>query len=235
MKAGICYYTDNNLNEPLYSIVQGFILDSGLPIVSASLKPIAFGENEVIKAKRSYPTMLRQIISCLERSTADYVFMNEHDVLYHKSCYFFIPPKDNIFYYNENIYRWGYGSNKAISHDRMIPLSCLCVNRLFALNHFKRRMEYITEKGFDLESGCNASWVRKMGFEPGTKKKKRGGFSNDDFDVWRSEYPAIDIRHKGTFSPPKCTLESFTHPPKSWSEIDIKDIPGWDLKKLFKF
>jgi hypothetical protein len=233
MKAGICYYTDNQLDEPLYSIVQGFILESGLPITSASLRPITFGDNEVIDAKRSYPTMLKQIISCLERSEADYVYMAEHDILYNKSCFSFIPPRDNIFYYNENNLRWIFGAEKAISYDRMIPLSCMCANRLFALDHFKRRMDFIIEKGFDLESGCNAGWVRKMGFEPGTKKRKRGGFSDDDFEVWRSEHPAIDIRHKGTFSPPKCTIESFTHKPLTWSEIAIEEIPNWDLKKLF--
>lgn len=230
---GLIYYTDNELKDPLYSIVQGILLSSGLPITSASLKPIPFGDNEVINAKRSYPTMMRQIISCLERSKADYVFFCEHDVLYHKSHFDFTPPRDDIFYYNENVWRWEYGSNKAITHKRMIPLSCLCVNRLFALEHYRRRMAHIIGKGYDLESDCNKDWVRKMGFEPGTKKKKRGGFSDDDFETWRSEYPVIDVRHKKAFSPSKCTLESFKHPPEEWREIDVGEIPGWDLKRIF--
>jgi hypothetical protein len=206
---------------------------SKLPITSASLKPINFGDNEVITANRSYPTMLKQIISCLERSQADYVFFCEHDVLYRTSCFSFVPFRNDIFYYNENVWRWNFGEKTAVSYERMIPLSCLCANRLFALDHFKKRMAYIVEKGFDLESGCNTEWVRKMGFEPGTKKKKRGGFSDDDFEVWRSEDPAIDIRHKGTFSPPKCTLDSFKHPPTTWKEIPIEEVHGWDIKKLF--
>ena len=234
MNKGLIYYTDNELKDPLYSIVQGILLSTGLPITSASLKPIDFGDNEVIEAKRSYPTMIRQIISCLERSQVDYVYFTEHDVLYNLSCFDFIPPRDDIFFYNENVFRWEYGSDKAINHERMIPLSCLCVNRLFALDHYKRRIAHIIEKGYDLESDCNKDWVRKMGFEPGTKKKKRGGFSDDDFGIWRSKYPVIDVRHDKTFSPTKITLESFKHAPSDWNEIQIEDIPGWDLKTMFK-
>src|SRR3990167_8899734 len=98
----IIYYTDNRLAEPIYLLVQHFLLESGLPIISASLKSINFGENVVIEGERSYPTMVAQIISCLERSTAKYVFFAEHDCLYSKSHFDFIPPKDDIFYYNEN-------------------------------------------------------------------------------------------------------------------------------------
>lgn len=215
-------------------MVQGILLDTGLPITSASLKPINFGANRVIDAQRSYPTMVMQIISCLERSRADYVFFCEHDVLYPASHFDFTPPKDDIFYYNSNVWRWKCGANTAINYERMLPLSCLCVNRKFALDHYRRRMDRIIEKGYDLNSNSNQSWVRTMGFEPGTKKKRRGGFSDDDFGVWSSEFPVIDVRHKNTFSPPKCTLESFKHAPTTWNVIDIKDIPGWDLKTLFR-
>jgi len=230
---GIIYYTDNRLSDPLYSIVQGILLSVGLPIASASLKPITFGNNAVVEGKRGYPTMVKQILSCLERSESKYVFFCEHDVLYSREHFDFIPPRDDVFYYNENVWRWQYGSSKAINYDRMIPLSCLCVNRLFALDHYRRRMDHILERGYDFGSDSNKKWVRVMGFEPGTKKRKRGGFSDDDFETWSSNVPVIDVRHDGTFSPPKCTLESFTHAPKTWNEIDIGDIPGWDLISLF--
>ena len=49
MKSSVIYYTDNRLEDPLYSFVQDRIADSGLPIFSASLEPIDFGFNEVIK------------------------------------------------------------------------------------------------------------------------------------------------------------------------------------------
>ena len=74
--------------------------------------------------------------------------------------------------------------------------------------------------------------MRKMGFEPGTKKKKRGGFSDDNFGVWESEGFNIDIRHKDAFSPSKLKLKDFTHKPKWWEETPIESIEDWDLKGL---
>lgn len=229
----IIYYTDNKLGEPINSIVQMNIYLSGLPIYSSSLEPIRFGQNVVIEGERGYPTMVKQIISCLERSNTTYVFFCEHDVLYHASHFDFTPEKDNIFYYNENVWRWMFNSDTAITHDRMIPLSCLCVNREFALNHYKLRDKVIREKGFDKIKSREPAWARKMGYEPGTKKRRRGGVTDDDFETWMSELPNIDIRHKGTFSSPKTKLENFIHKPKWWREININEIPGWDLRRVF--
>ena len=228
----IIYYTDNRLADPICFLVQQHLLGTRLPIVSASLKPIGFGKNEVIKGKRGYPTMVKQIISCLERSTSKYVFFCEHDVLYHKSHFDFTPPRDDIFYYNKNVWRWLLGSNKAIKHDRMIPLSSMCANRELALGHYRLRAKKIKENGWE-QNSKDPKWVRKMGYEPGTKKKKRGGLTDDNFDTWESKFPVIDIRHKGTFSPTKIKLEEFKHKPKWWKEVFIDEIMGWNLKRLF--
>jgi len=230
---GIIYYTDNRLDEPIYSTCQRFIKESGLPITSASLKPIDFGDNEVIDGQRGYATMVRQIISCLQRSGAVNVFFCEHDVLYHKSHFNFTPPRKDIFYYNDNSWRWMIGSDRAIRHDRMLSLSNLCVNREFALDHYQRRLDRILSKGFDKVVSNEPSWGRIMGYEPGQKKKKRGGFSDDDYDVWSSKCANIDIRHKGTFSPPKTKLSDFTHPPEWFREVPIEWIDGWNLRVLF--
>ena len=77
--------------------------------------------------------------------------------------------------------------------------------------------------GLDQFSG-DSQLARKWGYEPGTKKKKRGGLTDDDFDTWYSDEPVIDIRHRGTFSPPKCTLESFKHLPVNFEEIDANKL-----------
>jgi len=229
---GVIYYTDNKLGDPIYSTVQKHISASGLPIISSSLRPIKFGANEVVAGERGYPTMVRQIISCLERSTAKYVFFCEHDVLYHIDHFDFVPSSDGIFYYNSSVWRWKLGSETAIRHDRMLPLSSLCVNREFALSHYKRRLDFILEHNYDKDIKGEPKWMRKMGFEPGTKKKKRGGFSDDNFGVWESEGFNIDIRHKDAFSPSKLKLKDFTHKPKWWEETPIESIEDWDLKGL---
>ena len=232
----IIYYTDNRIGKPILPLVQKYLLEVGLPIVSCSLKPIDFGKNIVLEGEvRSYPTMVRQIIMALEASTAKYVFFCEHDVLYSKSHFDFTPPTDDIFYYNDHVWRWRLWDNFAVTHERMLPLSSLCVNRELVLKHYKFREEKIKEFGWDKEKTREPRWVRRMGYEPGTKKKKRGGLTDDDFDTWHSKDPNVDIRHKWTFSSPKVTLDSFKHKPKNWQEIPVEEVPHWDLKKLIIF
>lgn len=198
-----------------------------------SLKPIDFGQNIVVKGQSGYITMIRQILTALEYSSAEYVFFCEHDVLYDSSHFAFTPPRDDIFYYNSNVWRWYFGDKIAVRYDRMLPLSCLAVNRRFALDHYRRRIEAIETAGEARFSSREPTQARRWGYEPGTKRRKRGGFSNDDFDTWASERPNIDVRHDKTFSPPKTTLKSFRHAPVNWQEIRIEEIPGWDLKSLF--
>jgi hypothetical protein len=235
MSKSVIYYNDHHIGEPIVPLCQKYIEKSGLPIVSCSLnKPTDFGENYVIEGKRGWATMARQIVVALEHSTADYVFFTEHDVLYSPSHWVFDPPRDDTFYYNAHNFRWLFGADHAISYNRMISLSGLCCNRLLALNHFKARLEEAQEKGYLEDYSREPAWARKWGYEPGTKSTKKGGFSDEPFDVWYSENPNIDIRHNHTLSVPKTTLEEFRHKPEGWVEIPIEAIPKWDLKKLFQ-
>ena len=194
---GIIFYS-NGIAEPIKSMVEKSI-EVGLPIT----KSYSNGN--------SYKEMVEQIIDCLERSEEKYVFFCEHDVLYSQSHFDFTPLKDNVFYYNTNVYRWDYPNDRYITYDRLVSLSALCVNRLFALDHYKRRLELIPE---------GDRLCRTMGYEPGTKRKKIGGFSDDTFETWQSEKPLIDIRHNNTFSPRKVTLDKFKHKPTGWKETN---------------
>ena len=230
----IIYYSDTRLGEPLLSLAQRYIKASGLPIVSCSLgKPIDFGENYVVEGNRGWGTMARQIITALEHSTADYVFFAEHDILYHDSHFDFTPPRDDTYYYNAHTWRWKFPEDHAITYDRMISLSGLCANRELVLDHFRRRIQKATEKGYDIDASREPEWARKWGYEPGTKVRRRGGFSDEPYDVWYSDFPNIDIRHDKTLSVPKTTQEEFKHPPTGWIEYPIEEIPGWKLRKLF--
>jgi len=192
---GIIFYS-NGIEEPIKSMVLNTI--TGLPATTS------------YSSGKSYSQMVKQIIDCLERSQEDHVFFCEHDVLYNPTHFDFTPPRDDIFYYNSNVWRWDYPKDRYITYDRLICLSGMCVNRLFALDHFKRRLKVIPD---------NDVLCRKMGYEPGTKKIRRGGFSDDDFNTWQSAKPLIDIRHDKTFSPRKVELKDFKHSPKNWREI----------------
>jgi hypothetical protein len=106
------------------------------------------------------------------------------------------------------------------------------VNRQFALDHYTRRIT----KAETMPPETNIrepSWARKWGYEPGTKKIEKGGFSDDTYVTWRSKYPNVDIRHPGTISKDKVTLDSFKHAPTNWQQIPSSEIPGWNLKEVF--
>lgn len=235
MTKGIIYYTDNRLREPIFSICQKQILRAELPVTSVSLSPISFGNNINLGLKPSYVTMVKQITTALENSKSDIVFFCEHDVLYPKSHFDFTPQKNDIFYYNSNVWRWVYPTNQLIRYDRLISLSGLSVNRLFALNHYQQRLSKIKELEVEGNERLHEPiWARRWGYEPGTKKIKRGGFSDDDFETYQSEIALIDIRHGRTFSQSKVTLDSFIHKPENWQETTIEKIKGWNLKDMFK-
>jgi hypothetical protein len=121
-----------------------------------------------------------------------------------------------------------------ISYDRLISLSGLCCNRKLALNHYKGRLDMIYKNNWDRDTKHEPDWARRMGYEPGTKKIRRGGYFNDNFDVWHSEFPQVDIRHNGTFSKRKVHLEDFKHLPNNWVEATLDQVPGWNLKEMFK-
>lgn len=232
MTKGIIYYTDNRLGEPVFSVCQKHILEAGLPIVSVSLKPINFGQNIVIEGEPGYISMINQIVTALEKSSADVVYFCEHDILYHKSHFEFQPPEDDVYYYNLNNYRWAYPGNKIISYDGLTSLSQLCANRELALKHFKARQEKMKEIGLEKFLQKDPHTARVWGYEPGRKKKRNGAFLEEKSDYFSSLYPNIDIRHPGSFTIPKVKLIDFIHPPSGWVETTIDKIPGWNLAKL---
>lgn len=231
MSKGIIFYTDNRIDQEISLWVKVHIAISKLPVVSCSLKPMDFGQNIVLDLEPGIITMFKQILTALEASTAKYVFFTEHDCLYHPSHFEFIPPRDDTFYYNTNVYRWDYPKDRAITYDNLRSLSGLVCSRELALKHYQKRLELIKMKGWT-ENSKEPEWVRKIGYEPG-KSKKRGGFSDDKVESWLSEFPNIDIRHQGTQSPPKVTLDSFKHLPKGWKETTLDKIEGWNLKEMF--
>lgn len=233
------YYTDNRVQEPIFSTVQKIINDGcrkrNIPITCVSLKPTNFGDKRIVLEgrERSYPTYVLQIKTALENAEGDYVFFLENDVLYHDSHFDFVPLKDNVFYYNNSVFRWKLWDFKLITYDKMRPLSCLCCNREFALEHYKKRLEAVYKLGLNEFRSREPRQGRIWGYEPGTKARRRGGFSDDVCELWTSTGPNIDIRHRRTFSSIKCDLENFKNKPENWQEIRYDQIPGWDLRKIF--
>lgn len=216
---GIIYYTDNRLNVKLAKAVQKQIARSGLPIVSASLKPMTFGKNIHLPLKRGYLTMFKQILAALEAIDTDVVFFCEHDVLYHPSHFEFTPTKDDVYYYNTNVWKLRLNDGFAYRVNDCRQLSGLCANRDLLIKHYKERIRRVEAEGFSV----------RMGFEPGTHNRAE---RVDDYksERWESEDPNVDICHGSNLTPNRWSPEEFRNKfyTEGWRESNINEIPGWD-------
>lgn len=219
---GIIFYTDNQLSLRIARRVQGNLKKMGLPIVSASIKPMSFGSKNVyFPMHRGYLTMFRQILGALEASTADVVFFCEHDVIYHKSHFDFTPTDPSTFYYNINVVKADVTNNVAVKVDVCEQVSGICVYRETAVKHYRERVAYIEKNGFD----------RNMGFEPGTHGRVQWVHPVTSAR-WQSEFPNVDIRHNNNLTKTRTSPGQFRNKDnaKGWTEMAIENIPGWKLR-----
>lgn len=225
IKKGIIYYTDSQLDEKYAAPVRKTIQDSGLPIVSASLKKMDFGTKNIHfpSLKRSFESMHKQILAALEHSTADVIFFCEHDVLYHPSHFDFVPERKDTFYYNENVWMLRTVDGHALHYD-VKQLSGLCAYRDILITHFREKLAYIEEHGFS----------RKIGFEPMT----HGRIAWKDVypcEAWMSKYPNVDLKHGTNSTGQRWSQDDFRNKNniRNWIETEGYNIDGWnDLKVL---
>jgi len=207
----IIYYTDNEIDDHIAKLCKDSLSKSGLNIVSSSLKPMKFGSNKVMDRKRGYLTLFMQIVDCLERSEAEYVFFCEHDVIYSKEHFDFKPTKKDVYYYNNNVWKWN--GEKAVSYDSRW-LSQLCCSRELALQHYRKKVE-LERQGI------------KKRFEPATKR----GIDNYKSEIWESEIPNVDIRHgKNLTGVSRFKVEDFRSKPKNFKELNY--IPHYGTINL---
>jgi hypothetical protein len=215
MNIGIIYYTSNRLKPEIKAGCWKLIKQAGLPITV----------NDKVVGTVGALSMFHQILDCLERARETYVFSCEHDCLYHASHFEFVPPKDDTFYYNVNVWRWDYRSRRIVTYDHIASVSGLCVNRELAKAFYRNRIRIIQDRGYDqLPTFGNPVWARSMGYEPGKFNKEGESALKSE---WRSEYPNIDIRHTRSMTPPKLDQDGFKRPPLNWREDRIENLPGW--------
>jgi len=177
--------------------------------------------------------MFKQILGALKALDTEFVFFCEHDVWYGNDHFEFIPPDKNKFYYNTNVIKLDIGTGNTLKVDDCRQVSGICVYRDTAIKHYTKRIEmiesYIKENG---EENLN-SYIRKMGFEPGTHNRAE---RVDDLksEVWKSASPIIDIRHDGNLTKTKWKKEQFRNKKytKGWVEGGLELIPDDILKQL---
>ena len=70
-----------------------------------------------------------------------------------------------------------------------------------------------------------------MGYEPGTHHRPER-VDDSVAEEWKSEFPNVDIRHEGNFSPTRWKKEEFRNQryTQGWIETD-DEIPGWGKTK----
>lgn len=217
---GILYYTDNRLDGSAIGMsVQYQLLQSDLPITAVSLKPIEFGSNIVLPLERGYLTMAKQILAGLEAMDTDVVFFCEHDVLYHPTHFDFNPPTRDVYYYNLNVWKLNAQNGHAITYITK-QLSGLCAYRDILIDHYRERVRRIETEGFS----------RKMGFEPGSHGRAER-VDDRTSDIWRSEFPNVDIRHDKNLTENRWSQSEFRSQKscQGWQEADR--IPGWGKTK----
>lgn len=244
LKKGIIFFTDNELNPEIAHSVQSNLSNiarqKSIPIISSSLKKLEFGDKNIHfpSRKRGTLTMFVQILAALEHSHCEIVYFCEHDVLYHPSHFDFIPPTDDAYYYNTNVWKLWLDDRIATRVKTSTQVSGLAGYRDLLFGHYQRRVEKILQNQKDLKAmGMeikNDGFSKHMGYEPGGHSKPRG-VDEYQMHTWESEWPNVDIRHGGNFSKGRRRPEEF-HDPR-WAEgwTESKEIPGWgDVTDIIK-
>lgn len=215
----IIYYTCNTHKEEIDNACRVQLSKVGLPIVSVSLnKSIDFGDERIVmEGERSPLTMHKQIVAGLTKCTADYVFLAESDVLYPPSHFDFTPKRDDVFYFNVNVWKVRYPDGLAVWTDNLQQLSGMCGSRELLLDFFSKRLEQIEREGFNRH------------YEPGAKQNvyprmKGGKYGQENY---MSSVPLVCIRHDQNLTKSKWTPEEFRDQryAKGWKQSDI--VPGW--------
>lgn len=218
---GLVYYTNNYPAENIFKACQKQLNKCmeiwKFPIYSISKKPIDFGINTVVDFPNGLLSMYKQIQIGLEQCQTDYIFLIEHDLLYHPTHFDVsaIEFKPNHFYYNRN--QWHVkapeGNTVTYLHN---DTSMLVAPRDLLLAHIKRAVEVNTDR---FHSSYGISPPR--GIPPEEQKGKHYG-------TYFSKFPTVDIRHPNTLTRVRMTKDQFRseNSRRGWTESD--GIPsGW--------
>lgn len=151
-KKAVLYYTDSRIEEQEFADrCRKQILKAMKEkhVTSVSLKPLNFGRNIVISAEPGIQTMFKQILKGLEEITDPVVFFCEHDVIYDPSHFDFIPPRKDRFYYNTNVWKLKYGTDKVVWTDNLQQTSGLVCYRELAIKWYKKKIKENESKHFE--------------------------------------------------------------------------------------
>jgi len=208
-----------------------------ISITCSSLKKMDFGDKRVRfpSLRKGYKAMYKQILGGLEKSSDNIVFFTEHDVLYAKEHFDFVPKDENTFYYNTNVWFLRVADGHALHYD-VKQLSGLCVYRDAAIIHYRERFKLVEQKEKELSEVEFNRFIRHMGHEPFTHGRVRWE-TTFKVDTWKSEIPNVDIRHGQNATGQRWNKDQYRNQQLliNWTESENYSIPGWDSKDLIAF
>lgn len=215
MKKAIIYYTCNEHDPEIDELCRDHLSKINLPIVTVSLnKNLDFGDKTIrLDGERSPLTMHKQILAGLLVCESDTVFLAESDVIYHPSHFEFNPKRDDVFYFNTNVWKLRWKDGHCVRTDNSQQLSGMSGSRKLLINFFDKRVKEIEEKGFDRH------------YEPQTDKREN----------YESQIPNVCIRHDKNITMSKWSVKDYRNKKyaKGWREISVEELPGWSLESLF--
>lgn len=211
----IISYTDNIPSEKFLKIFRTLLKKSAgeIPIVWVSQKPIDEKPNIILCAiGRSYHSLCMQIVAGLKQTSADMIFLAEHDVIYHPSYFEFEPSEKDVFYYNIN--RWWLREKDGLA-------SLKKTTSLSQLSAYKGIMEDFYIKRLRLyEEGKK---LKRCKTEPG--KFNVPELPHYKMERYESKFPNIDIRHDRNYT------GSDRFKGQRFGYKHEGEIPGWGRTK----
>ena len=221
MTKGLVYYTDNSAPERILMVVRQRLqhILKDWEIISVSQYPIDFGTNIVMPLNRSVKSLFEQVVRGLQSSTADVVYLAEHDVLYHASHFEAVPTGDDVFYYDHNRWCLDTDTGKVVFYLSDCP-SFMCARRDLLLEHYSKVLEMMNG---------HKHWTSKHGYSPpkGLPKEHRIG----KVKHYMAEVGSIDLRHGNSFTRKRMSKDMFRNENSCRGWKEGYEMPGWGVTK----
>lgn len=219
----IIYTTDNSLDDQIANKCKEELkkIAGNIPIISVSHKPVLdLGINIALgEMKRCWMSLYLQLQTGLMMAKTKHVIIAEHDCLYTPEHLEWTPPRDDTFYYNENVWfvQWG-GNHPELNGmystywDTRMALSQLITNRELLLNSINERIYFFNnglksiqhagEPGVAKDVQKAAKWAIS-GRPVHLQKLLENHITKYNAKTFKTKLPNLDIRHSSNFTGPK--------------------------------
>ena len=179
--------------------------------------------------------LYKQLLAGCEEANTEYIGIAEHDCFYTEDHLSYIPPSDDKFYYNENVWFVSldkgkrpqkYGMYSRYWEPERLALSQMVSNRELYIKalrgridairkdkSFAKKIDHINEPG---KSKIKSLYERATSGRPSYLRPLLPDFMEiEQYNTFNDVIPQLDVRHGGNFTGPR-------NGSKLWS-----DVPYW--------